>query len=62
MQLEGTENRIAVARRDFNERAKEYNIYVKTFPRVLLTQMLGYEQAVFFKSNEGASNAPTVQF
>lgn len=61
-QLEGTENRIAVERRKFNETATTYNTAVKKFPTVLYAALLGFEPRPLFQSSEGADVAPTVEF
>jgi LemA protein len=61
-QLEGTENRIATARRDYNDVVREYNVYVRVFPRNVLAGMFGFEPAAFFASAEDAAVAPAVQF
>jgi len=61
-QLEGTENRIAVERKRFNEVAREYNTYIKQFPRVVLANMFGFEERSYFESTEGADVAPQVEF
>ncbi|MDD5469809.1 MAG: LemA family protein [Candidatus Peribacteraceae bacterium] len=61
-QLEGTENRIAVARRDYNEEVRTFNVYTTIFPRNVLAGMFGYEPAAFFASDEAAADAPNVQF
>jgi LemA protein len=61
-QLEGTENRIAVERRRFNEQVKEYNAYIKKFPQVTLAGMYGFEQKGYFEANAGAEKAPEVKF
>lgn len=61
-QLEGTENRIAVARQDFNEAARTYNIAVRRFPDNLVAGMFGFAQKPYFDAAEGAEVAPTVQF
>lgn len=61
-QLEGTENRISVERRNFNEAAKSYNTAIRTFPRNLLAGMLGFEKRPYFEAEEGASKAPEVKF
>lgn len=62
VQLEGTENRIAVERGRFNEVAKEYNTAVKKFPAVLFAGMFGFESKPYFKSDAGAEKAPEVKF
>src|SRR5437764_5878043 len=61
-QLEGTENRIAVARRDFNLAVQNYNTAVKRFPTVLLAGMLGFHPKPYFQSAAGAETPPKVQF
>lgn len=61
-QLEGTENRISVERRNFNEAAKEYNTAIRTFPRNLIAGMFGFEKRPYFEAEEGASKAPEVKF
>lgn len=61
-QLEGTENRIAVERRRFNEVARDYNVYVRQFPRNLLAGMFGFGPKAYFEAAEGAEAAPQVQF
>ena len=61
-QLEGTENRIAVARKDFNEAVRSYTVQTKRFPANLIASMFGYEQKAYFESKAGAENAPTVEF
>ena len=62
VQLEGTENRIATARRDYNEAAKSYNIYVKVFPRSVLAGLFGFDPVAFFAIDRGVENAPAIQF
>ena len=61
-QLEGTENRIAVERKRFNEAAREYNTYIRKFPKVILANMFGFDQKPYFKAEEGADVAPKVKF
>ncbi len=61
-QLEGTENRIAVERRKFNEVATVYNTAVKKFPTVLFAAFLGFDSRPLFQSSEGADTAPEVDF
>ena len=61
-QLEGTENRIAVERKRFNEAARYYNTYIKIFPKVILANMFGFDEKQYFKSTEGAEEAPKVEF
>lgn len=61
-QLEGTENRIAVARMDFNNTVQSYNTAIKRFPTVFWAGMFGFEEKGFFQAQEGAERAPTVDF
>lgn len=61
-QLEGTENRISVARRDFNNAAKNYNTAIRRFPKNILAGMFGFDKRAYFEAAEGAANAPQVQF
>ncbi len=61
-QLEGTENRIAEARRSFNETAKEYNTTVRRFPANLLAGMFGFSVKGYFEAEETAKTAPKVEF
>ena len=61
-QIEGTENRIAVARGDFNRTAQGYNVKVKSFPAMLFAVLMGFQAKPFFQSIAGAENAPNVSF
>ena len=61
-QLEGTENRINVARNKFNEAARIYNEKVRQFPTKLAAMIFGFKDKPYFKSAAGAENAPTVNF
>ncbi|RUA33052.1 MAG: LemA family protein [Bacteroidetes bacterium] len=61
-QLEGTENRIAVERRRFNEVTQEYNTYIRKFPQTMLAGMYGFEKKGYFEADEGAEKAPEVSF
>ena len=61
-QLEGTENRISVERRKFNEVAKAYNTRLRRFPRNTLAGMFGFEKRPYFEAQEGAEKAPEVKF
>ena len=61
-QLEGTENRINVARNKFNEAARIYNEKVRQFPTKLAAMIFGFKAKPYFKSSTGAENAPTVNF
>jgi len=62
VQLEGTENRIAVARKDFNDAIQVYNTKVRSFPNNLTAGMFGFKTKTGFKSDAGAENAPKVAF
>ena len=59
---EGTENRIAVERRKFNEAARSYNTSIKLFPKNMIANMFGFEKKPYFKSQEGSEEAPKVEF
>ena len=61
-QLEGTENRIAVARQRFNEAASKYNAYIMKFPGNIIAGITGFKEAALFKADQGASEAPKVEF
>ena len=61
-QLEGTENRIQVARSDYNNDARPYNARVQTFPTNLLAAMFGFTQRPYFEAEAGSDKAPTVDF
>ena len=61
-QLEGTENRITVERKRFNETAQDYNTYLRRFQNVMFAGMFGFQQKAYFKSTEGAEKAPEVKF
>lgn len=61
-QLEGTENRITVSRRDFNEAAKTYDVKIRRFPTNLIAGIMGFERKPYFVSSAGAEKAPTVNF
>ncbi len=61
-QLEGTENRIAVERKRFNEVARTYNASRKKFPAVLVAGMMGFEERPYFASTPGADKPPEVEF
>lgn len=61
-QLEGTENRISVERRKYNEAVRQYNTYIRTFPRNILASFFNFEKKGYFEADEGASNPPEVTF
>ena len=62
VELEGTENRISVERRKFNEVALSYNTYVKRFPQNFIAGMFSFQAKPYFESVEGAEKAPEVKF
>ena len=59
-ELEGTENRIGVARTDYNTIATEYNQDIRKFPKNILANMFGFKPADLIKADEGAKIAPKV--
>jgi len=61
-QLEGTENRIAVERRNFNTTTQQYNSAVKRFPTVIFAGWFGFKERPYFEAQEGTEQAPVVQF
>ena len=61
-QLEGTENRIAVARQLFNDEARNFNTKVRRFPNNIIASMCGFEKKPYFEAEEGARTAPKVEF
>lgn len=61
-QLEGTENRIKVARNDFNTAVQGYNSVIRRFPNNLVAGMMGFHPKGYFEADPGAANAPTVDF
>lgn len=61
-QLEGAENRIAVARNNFNDEAKNYNAKTRKFPGTIIASIFGFDRKPYFESVEGAETAPTVEF
>ncbi|GAC1380195.1 MAG: LemA family protein [Ginsengibacter sp.] len=61
-QIEGTENRINVARQDYNAVVQNYNLKVKTFPNALFAGLFGYHEKPYYKSDAGSEKAPNVQF
>lgn len=60
--LEGTENRINIARKDYNSTVGEYNSYTRRFPNFILAGMFGFEQKPYYKAAEGAKEVPKVDF
>ena len=61
-QLEGTENRISVERRNFNQATQDYNTYIRKFPQNLIAGMFGFEKKPYFEAEEGKNVAPAVEF
>ena len=61
-QLEGTENRISVERRNFNQATQDYNTYIRKFPQNLIAGMFGFEKKPYFEAEEGNNVAPAVEF
>lgn len=61
-QLEGTENRIAVERKKFNDVTQSYNSYIRKFPQVIYAGWFGFEKKSYFEAQAGAEKAPEVQF
>ena len=61
-QLEGTENRITVERKRFNDAVRVYNTTIRRIPQVLIARMAGFEQKSYFQAATGAETAPVVEF
>ena len=61
-ELAGTENRIAVARKDYNEAVQSYNAAIRKFPKSLLAGLFGFEKAEFFEADADAQDVPEVSF
>lgn len=61
-QLEGTENRISVERRKFNDIARDYNTSIRRFPKNIVAGLFGFEKRPYFEAQEGAEKAPEVKF
>ena len=61
-ELAGTENRIATARRDYNEAVKEYNLKIKRFPTNIIAGMFGYSKRDYFEASEQSKEVPNVNF
>ena len=61
-QLEGTDNRITVARKDFNDTAKSYNQAIRQFPKNILAGIFGFEKKSYFEAEAGSEKAPKVEF
>lgn len=61
-QLEGTENRIAVERKKFNEVTQEYNSYIRKFPALITAKIFNFDPKAYFKAQESAKEVPKVEF
>jgi LemA protein len=61
-QLEGTENRISVERRNFNQTAQGYNTMVRRFPKNIIASIFGFKEKAYFAAAEGSDKAPEVKF
>lgn len=61
-QLEGTENRIAVERRKFNQAAQNYNTYIRRFPKNIYANIFNFDKKAYFEAMKGADKAPEVKF
>lgn len=62
VQLEGSENRISVARQNFNDAAKSFNVMIRRFPSNIIAGMLNFEKRVYFEAEAGSEKAPDVKF
>ncbi|NQU80327.1 MAG: LemA family protein [Bacteroidetes bacterium] len=61
-QLEGTENRISVERRKFNETTRQYNTYIRKFPKNIVAGIFGFDKKTYFEAEEEAKEVPKVEF
>lgn len=61
-ELAGTENRIAVARSDYNDAVKDYNKTIKSFPKNMLAKMFGFEEKEYFEASDNSNEVPNVSF
>src|SRR5262249_53844987 len=61
-QLEGTENRIAVERKRYNETARDFNVTVRRFPNSVVASLAGFKEKAYFQADQAASKAPEVKF
>ena len=61
-ELEGTENRISVARKNYNNAVKEYNLSIQKFPTNIIAGMFNFSKKAYFEASEGSENVPTVNF
>lgn len=62
IQLEGTENRISVERKRYNDNVRDFNIAIKRFPTNVIAGMLGFTEQTYFEATAGAENSPQVKF
>lgn len=62
VQLEGTENRIGIARKDFNEAVQAYNGKIRSFPANLTAKMFGFKEKGYFQADPASAKAPDVKF
>jgi len=62
VQLEGTENRIAVERKRFNEASRKYNTYIRRFPNSMLGKVFGFSPQAYFTAEVGSEKAPAIKF
>lgn len=61
-QLEGTENRISVERRNFNDVVGDYNTYIRKFPQNIMASIFGFDKRAYFEAEAGSEKAPKVEF
>ena len=61
-QIEGTENRIGIARKDYNKAVEDYNLTVKVFPKNILANIFGYKEKGYYQASAGSENAPDIKF
>ncbi len=61
-QLEGTENRISVERRKFNEVTQTYNSYIRSFPALIAAKIFGFDKKIYFEAEDSAKEVPKVEF
>jgi LemA protein len=61
-QIEGTENRINIARRDYNGEVNKYNLQVRTFPNTIFAGMFGFHSKAYYKADVGSEKAPDINF
>jgi LemA protein len=61
-QIEGTENRINIARQDYNTTVNNYNLQVKTFPNNIFANIFGFHEKAYYQANPGSENAPDINF